>query len=166
MTAAVIGTVVLTAVVSPVTALRYIYNVLPFVAVGIVYTAEAFFRDWERHAVPVLAVCAVFCTVRGLMTEPQYVETVPKENYERIRAYTELPCIYLGDQMSSAMTQDMFQLMEFPEVFATDDFLCRETQEYLNTKNTDRGIVLYIDVSDWGSGYDSQEVLHRIEENI
>lgn len=165
MTAAVIGTVVLTAVVSPVTALRYIYNVLPFVAVGIVYTAEAFFRDWERHAVPVLAVCAVFCTVRGLMTEPQYVETVPKENYERIRAYTELPCIYLGDQMSSAMTQDMFQLMEFPEVFATDDFLCGEAQAYLESKNTENGIVLYIDVSDWGSGYDSGEVIRRIEEN-
>lgn len=164
MMAAVVGTVVLTAVVSPVTALRYVYNILPFVAVGIIYVSEAVWRDWERYAVPVLAVCAVFCTVRGLLTEPQYVETIPEENYERMRTYAELPCIYLGDNMSSAITQDMLQLMEFPEVFTTDDFLGRETQEYLKSKNTEKGIILYIDVSDWGSGYDSREVLRRIEE--
>ncbi len=166
MTAAVACTVVLTAVAAPVTALRYVYNVLPFVAVGILYLAETVWRDWERHALPVAAVCMVFCTVRSLWTEPQYVENIPKENYEIMSTYTELPCIYLGDDTNAAMTQDMLQLIEFPEVFATDDFLCGETQEYLNTKNTDRGIVLYIDVSDWGSGYDSQEVLHRIEENM
>ena len=165
MTAAVLCTVVLTAVVAPVTALRYVYNVLPFVAVGILYAAEVFWRDWEQHAALVLAVCATFCIVRGLWTKPQYVENTPKENYEIMCAYADRPCIYLGDDTNAAMTQDMLQLIEFSEVFATDDFLCRETQKYLETKNTEAGIVLYIDVSDWGSGYDSQEVLRMIEEH-
>lgn len=161
---AVICAVILTAVAAPVTALRYVYNILPFAAVGILYLAEAVWRDWERHALPVFAVCVIFCTVRSLWIEPQYVENIPEENYEIMRAYTRLPCIYLGDDITAAMTQDMLQLIEFPEIFATDDFLCSETQEYLDTKSTDNGIVLYIDVSEWGSGYDSQKVLKTLSE--
>lgn len=166
LTAAVTCAVILTAIVAPVTALRYVYNILPFVAVGIVYLAETVWRDWERYELSVFAVCVIFCTARSLWTEPQYVENVPEKDYKIISNYTERPCIYLGDDTNAAMTKDLLQLIEFPEVFVTDDYFCRETQEYLDARNTDRGIILYIDVYHGpreGSGYDSHEIVKTIE---
>ena len=163
MLAAVLFTILLTAVVSPVTALRYIYNVLPLAALGIVYFMECAGREWEKGFYPFLAVCILLCVWKSLTTEPSYVENVPKENFEIMKPYSEYPCVYLDADYDASITQDMLLLIAFPEIFVTDDFLCSETKAYLEKADTSRGVVLFIDVSeDWSSGFDSQEVLNGI----
>lgn len=155
--------VLLTAVVSPVTALRYIYNVLPIAALGIAYVMECAGREWERFFYPFFALCAVVCVWKSLTVQPDYVDNVPKENFQILEAYEDYPCVYLDDDYDASITQDMLQLIRFPEVFITDDFLGEETEAYLETADVGRGVVLYIDVSeDWSSGYDSEKVLKEI----
>lgn len=166
MVIAVVLSVLLTAVVSPVTALRYIYNVLPLAALGIAYVMECAGREWKRFFYPFYALCVLVCVWKSLATAPDYVDNVPKENFEILEAYETYPCVYLDNDYDASITQDMLQLIRFPEVFITDDFLCGETAEYLETADSSRGVVLYIDVSeDWSSGYDSEKVLKEITEH-
>lgn len=166
MTVAVGLTIFVTAVVSPVTALRYVYNVLPFVAVGIVYVAEAVWRDWERYAPAVIRVSALLCIFQGMKDVPFYIDNIPQARYEIMAEYADCPCICLDDDHNKPITQNMLLLMTFPEIFVTDDFLGEETQEYLRDKETDRGIILMIDTSEIKSGYNAQEILSEIEETL
>lgn len=159
----VIFAVLLTAVVSPVTALRYIYNVLPMAALIITYVMECAGREWDQFFYPFYILCILVCLWKSLTTAPDYVENIPKENFEIMEAYETYPCVYLDNDYDASITQDMLQLIKFPEIFITDDFLCEDTEKYLKKSDIRKGIILYIDVSeDWSSGYDSEKVLKEI----
>lgn len=156
-------TILLTAIVSPVTALRYVYNVLPFVAISIIYFAESVWKDWERYAHVVIGISVPLCIMQGFKNIPFYIDNIPQDRYERIASYADCPCIYLDDDHNKPVSQNMLLLMEFPEIFVTDNFLCKEVQEYLKGKDTSRGIILMIDTSEIKSGYNAQEILREIE---
>ena len=162
MILAVTFTVILIAVVAPVTALMYIDNVLPFVSLGIVYFAEILWRGKQKYSLLFLGICMVLCCIQGIRTMPLYVKTIPDKTYEIIRQYTELPCVYLDDDYNHPITKHMLLLMNFPEVYVTNDFLNTETQMYLEEKDISEGIVLFIDISKQKSGYDAKEVLQTI----
>lgn len=166
MTLAVTLTVIVTAVVSPVTALRYIDNVLPFVALGIVYFAEILWRGKQKYSLLFLGICTVLCCIQGMRTMPLYVKTIPDETHEIIRQHAELPCIYLDDNHNHPITKHMLLLMNFPEVYVTNDFLSTETKMYLEEKDISEGIVLFIDTSKQKSGYDAEAVLQTIADKM
>lgn len=166
-------TLILTAMISPVTALRYVYNILPFFAIAGVYIMQKlwcyvlksfvggrmFFPDCA------LILCVVLCLYGAFTREPMYVENICEKNYEILQKYASMPCIYLNTDYDSSITYDMLELMEFKEIFVTDDFFGKETTEYLSEQNLQEGFIIYIDVSnDWGSGIDSESVLQMIKE--
>lgn len=163
MVVAVGLTILVTAIVSPVTALRYIYNILPFVAVGIFYVAEVLWKNWEKYSYVVIGGSILLCIFQGFVRVPLYIDNIPEERYERMANYAGCPCICLNDDHNKIISQNIFLLMEFPEIFVTDDFLCKEAQEYLKNKDTSRGIILLIDTSEIKSGYNAQEILREIK---
>ncbi|MBS6396201.1 MAG: glycosyltransferase family 39 protein [Clostridiales bacterium] len=164
--AAVIFSVLFTAVVSPVTALRYIYNILPLAALFFVYFIKLVSVNQKKYFGIATAICGILCVGRSLYTEPEYVENVPKENYDIVEAYSDLPCVYLNANEKASLTQDMLQLIEFKEVYITNNFVSEKTKNYLEKMDTSEGIILYIDVSEeWGSGFDSEKICNEIAEN-
>ncbi len=58
------------------------------------------------------------------------------------------------------MTEDLIQLLIFPEVYVTDEDNLAGVRDYLGNAEE---AVLYIDISKfWSSGYDAEAVLRRI----
>lgn len=165
MMVALICTVLTVAVVSPVTALRYVYNILPLIAVIIMYFVKLFIGESRITENTVIVFCFIICFVNGLHTIPEYVESVPEENFEILKEYEKLPCIYMDD-VYSAINQDMLELIRFKEIYVTDDIISNQTLEYLQQQDTSKGLVLYVDVSSyWGSGYDANMILEQLLEN-
>lgn len=161
---ALVCTLLVVAVVSPVTALRYVYNILPLAAVAVLYLVEIFVGQTACMESAVLGFCAVAALFYGFYTVPEYVQSIPKENYEIIRNYTDRPCIYM-DVYYAAVPQDLLELMQFGEIYVTDDMVCEETLEYLEQADTSKGIILYMDVSEgWGRSFNPDEVLPELLE--
>lgn len=157
--AALVCTLLVIAVVSPVTALRYVYNILPLMAVAVLYLVKILVGQEARMECAVLGFCAVVSLIYGFVTVPEYVQTIPQENFEVIENYTDRPCIYM-DVYYAAVPQDLMELMKFPEIYVTDDMVCEETLAYLSQADTSKGIILYMDVSEgWGRSFDPEEVI-------
>lgn len=156
---ALVCTLLVVAVVSPVTALRYVYNIIPLMAVAVLYLIKILVGQEARMECVVLGFCAVVSLIYGFATVPEYVQSVPEENYEIIGHYTDRPCICM-DVYYAAIQEDMMELMKFPEIYMTDDMVCEETLAYLSQADTSKGIILYMDVSEgWGKSFDPEEVI-------
>ena len=72
------------------------------------------------------------------------------------------PCVFFAEPGWAfvPMTEDLIQLLTFPEVYVTDQQSLKPMQDYVG--NADEAVV-YIDVSKfWSSGYDSEALLKRI----
>lgn len=160
------------AVAAPMTTLRYVGNILPLVAVMIIYIMKTIWRSYYRDNQkkyeiiknPLLVLCAIVCIGRSVVVMPDYVESMPEENYRIISQYGDLPCIYVDDNYSGPLTQDLFELMSFEEVYVSDNFLDEGTMEYLQKHHTDDGIILYIDTDEqYNSGFDPEKVLSGIQ---
>lgn len=157
--------VLVTAVASPVTALRYVYNMLPLVAVIFVYFIKIFVPCSFKVEKVFFAVFIGVCLTRGISFTPEYVESVPTENYNIIGGYREFPCVYV-DKVYAGPSEDMLELIKFKEIYFTDDILCKETLNYIKSADTDEGMILYIDVAEYlGSGYDANQVLSCLMDN-
>lgn len=157
--AALACTLLVIAVVSPVTALRYVYNILPLMAVAVLYLVKMLVGTAPGTEALVLGLCAVLGLGYGFLTEPEYVQSIPEENYQIIEQYTDRPCVYM-DVYYAAIPQDLMELMKFDEIYVTDDLVSRGSLDYLSQADTDKGFILYMDVSEgWGRSFDPEEVI-------
>lgn len=157
--------ILVTAVASPVTALRYVYNMLPLVAVTFVYFMKIFVPGFFKVEKVFFVVFIGVCLIRGISTIPEYVESVPTENYNIMERYKEFPCVYV-DKVYAGPSEDMLELIKFKEIYFTDDISCEDTLNYIKSVDTGEGVILYIDVAEYlGSGYDANQVLSQLIEN-
>lgn len=166
-------TIILVAIVSPVNALRYFYNIFPVIVLVSVYfikiiMEEFSFRFKKEHNVCFLFIyvfCMLLCTYRALTTEPQFVNNLPKEHHEAARLYADRPCVYLDNGFMEPLTKDMLDLIQFDEIYISNDFWGESTQRYLADQECNKGIVLYIDTAQDRSNYNPEKILADILNN-
>jgi hypothetical protein len=156
--------IILTAIVSPVNAFRYVYNVLPMIVLCIVYFIAMVWKTYENMFWILLTMTIAVCASNAFLREPEFVQNTRPEYYSTIQRFCNLPCVYLDDNYYEPLTDDMLQLIQFDEIYVTDDFWGEKTQQYLDNKNCNEGIILYIDISSRRSNFDSEKILININE--
>lgn len=155
-------TFILVAIISPVTEIRYVYNIVP-----IFVLADALMIFWlldvDADMLP-KAVKFAAVVIIGLLAL-QHARAVPPDylydeysDYDALlMAHSDAPCVYMNDNYYSPITYDMLQLLNFQDFIVTADTSSEAMLEYIG--ESDKAVV-FIDISKvWASGYDADEVL-------
>ena len=161
-------TFVLVAVISPVDEPRYIYNLIPLFVLAVsflLYLLETALGDFPNGA-PVKALVFLAVAALGLWearcAPPDYLYPEHAEYNAVLEAHRDDPCVFLAapEWAFVPMTEDLIQLLIFPEVFVTDENNLDGVRAYVG--DADEAVV-YIDISQfWSSGYDASAILRRI----
>ena len=166
-------TLVVVALISPVDEQRYIYNLAPIfvAAAGLMlhllqrelgeYPGRAF---WQKAALAAMLAAAI---LQVKATPPKYLYPQAPDYYDSYAVYDALaeahredPVLYLSDNYSAPVTQDLGQLLIFRDLLVINDPDSPAVDRYLEDAGYPGECVVYIDVSAfWSSGYDPEEVL-------
>lgn len=158
----------LVALLSPVLAVRYIYNLCP-----IFVTAVAMLISWleiSTQDIPVFKILkmialgglVLFCLWFGCRMEPSYQYLNHSDFNNKVSIYQNNPCVYLTADYNAPPTQDLIQLLTFEEVFIASSPESDVLKEYLDNFGG-KDCILYIDVDDfWSSGFEPEEMLSRM----
>ena len=163
----VLPTVFVAAIIAPVVEGRYIYNIMPICVLAAGWAVHAallaFGRDGTGKAAGrVLAgACAVLTLVLSLTTVPEYIYDEHRSYNEAVAAHAEDPCVYLTGYYAP-VTQDMLQLMQFQNVYVTEDTASPGLRRYLTEAGSPECVV-YIDIDGfWGSGFEPESTLEKL----
>ena len=164
-------TLVVVALISPVTEQRYIYNLAPLFAACVGFLAALLERSLRPIPRERLWQAAALLAAAGLSlwfvraepprylypVDPCYVDSYAEYD-ARAAAHGADPCLYLTGYFAP-LTQDLGELLYFPDVFVTEDPDSPALDAYLEARGGDECVV-YIDVSEaWSSGFDPEEML-------
>lgn len=161
-------TFVLVAIISPVTEIRYIYNIIPVI---VLCDALAMYWLWEIDAdtAPAaikwlaVAIIAAVALVQCRALAPDYLFDEYSDYDSLLAAHSQAPCVYMNDNYYSPITYDMLQLMNFDDFIVTADTKSEALRDYIGQA---RELVVFIDISKvWASGFDAQEVLAGLGES-
>ena len=160
----VLPTVFVSAVIAPVVEGRYIYNIMPICVLAAGYAVHLALQSFEKEgagkaAGPVLiAACACLTLVLSLRTVPEYIYDEHRTYNSMIAAHAEDPCVYMTGYYAP-VTQDMLQLMQFQNVYVTENPASEGLRRYLTAADSPECVV-YIDIDGfWGSGFDPESLL-------
>ena len=161
-------TFVLVAVISPVDEPRYIYNLMPLFVLAVcwlLHLLETALGDFPRgrqiKSLVFLAVAAL-ALWEARCAPPDYLYPEHAEYNAILAEHRDDPCVFLAEPEWAfvPMTEDLIQLLTFPEVYVTDERDLAGVRDYVG--NHDEAVV-YIDISEfWSSGYDAEALLARI----
>lgn len=158
-------TLVLVSIISPVTDIRYVYNIVPIFVVAIcmlIHWLEASTTDIEIFALLkwlAFATLVLFNFWFGRWSEPAYQYHEHPEYRAVLAEHADAPCVYLTDGIHYAISQDLPFLMIFDELFIAPSPDSEALEDYLAGFEGDKCVV-YIDVSEfWSSGYDPDVML-------
>ena len=94
---------------------------------------------------------------------PQYLYPEYRDYDALTAAHGNDPCLYMTDDFSWPITQDLQQLLAFEDFFITGDPDSSALDAYLARKGESAECVVYIDVSEfWSSGFKPEEMLPRL----
>ena len=161
-------TFALVAIISPVTEIRYIYNIVPIFVVAdalMMYWLWEIDADTAPAAVRWLAVAliAAVALVQCRALAPDYLFDEYSDYDELLSAHSDAPCVYMNDNFYSPITYDMLQLMNFEDFLVTADAKSEALAEYVGEAEE---LVVFIDISKvWASGFDAGEVLSALHES-
>ena len=166
------------AIISPVSELRYVYNLTPFYALAVSFLlhliflsgkniAEKYLRPVNSDKVISILEKIVICLFTVLSV--YYAKKMPPDNLftehtvinELCDAHASSPCVYIskGDKFA-ALTQDLLQLKRFDSFFVTDRTESKKMLDYIGDSNE---LILFIDTNKfWSSGYDPNQVTEEI----
>ena len=158
----------LVAVISPVDEVRYIYNLMPAFVLTVsflLYLLETALGEQKiSDTARILALAAAACLSLW------EARTVPPDNlFPEHAVYNAMlqeragdPCVLFAEPADAFMplTEDLIQLLRFPEVYVTDQQSLEPMKSYIGDADEAIG---YIDTSKfWSSGYDAEVLLARI----
>ena len=107
-------------------------------------------------AIAALAVWEARCA------PPDYLYPEHAEYNAVLERYADAPCVLFAEPEFAfePMTEDLIQLMIFPEIYVTDQKSLEPMLDYVGDAER---VVVYIDTSVfWSSGYDADALLSRI----
>ena len=158
---------VLVAVISPVDEPRYIYNLMPAFVLTVSFLIDILERtggkkvtDTIRAAAFLAAACLALYQARS--APPDYLYPEHAAYNAALAEHKGDPCVFFAAPRCAfvPMTEDLIQLLTFPEVYVTDQESLEPMRKYVGQADE---VVVYIDVSEfWSSGYDSAALLRRI----
>lgn len=160
---------IVVAIVSPVPEIRYIYNLVPLLVLGVIallHIAELSDTDMQsKLGVKIfvgVAICAM-CLWQARCLAPDYIYEEYSDYDALLREHADAPCVYVDDNYFSPITYDMLQLMNFDDFLVTNDTASKAMLDYIGDAEE---TVVFIDVSrEWASGYDAEEILTGLEES-
>ena len=161
-------TLVVVAIISPVDEQRYVYNIMPIFVLALsflLYLLEESsegLRWKERGAALLFLAIAAFALWTARTAPPDYLYPEHAEYNAMLRAHGDAPCVLLAEPEYAfiPMTEDLMQLLVFPEVFVTDRADLGRALDYIGSADE---AVVFIDVSKfWSSGYDEAAILRAI----
>lgn len=138
---------VLAAIISPYVIIRYIYNIIPILALLPVYLVYRMLnikkndkKCFKNTVVAIVAIAILTLIIQG-----------PTWLYREYIAYDEVMekqkdklCVYLTQNADYAVTSDLPQLLNFDEVFITDDVDSFELYQYMEKQDRSKSVVVYI----------------------
>lgn len=165
---AAILNVLVVAVISPISALRYIYNIMPIFYIAIaflVYINMKAMKDLNKKVACILSFSvALILSLSALCVyKPDYL-------YLNYRKYDALcsensiyPCVYFNDNYNAPITQDMLQLMYYDEVYVSNNTKSEKMLDYIDNHQHNECVIVYVDVSEeWSSGYDAEKIIDEL----
>lgn len=159
----------LVAVISPVTEIRYVYNIIPMLALIpalLLNTAELGFegRDAKKlGAAAVFVLTAALALYEARTVPPDYLYREYAEYDAALAEHEDAKCVYIDDNFFSPITYDMLQLMIFDDFLVTNDTASEAMLDYIGSAGE---LVVFVDISrEWASGYDAEEVIAGLEES-
>ena len=161
-------TFVLVAVISPVDEARYIYNLMPIFVLAVSFllylleTACGDFPSAPRVKALVFLAVAALALFQARSAPPDYLYPEHAAYNAALSAHRDDPCVFFAEPEWAfvPMTEDLIQLLIFPEVYVTDEKDIAGMLDYVGDADE---VVVYIDISQfWSSGYDAEEVLRRL----
>ena len=161
-------TFVLVAIISPVDEPRYIYNLIPAFVLAVsflLYLSEEALegmKNAEKRRAAVFLVIAALALWEARSVPPDYLFPEHAEYNAMLEEHRDDPCVFFADPEWAfvPMTEDLLQLLIFPEVYVTDQESLEAMAAYVGDTPE---VVVYIDISEfWSSGYDADALLARI----
>lgn len=156
------------AVISPVKADRYVYNIAPCFALAVGLLLHVLARSGDgtkvtgRQRVLAGALLLALSLCQSLLWEPDYLYPEQAENAAILSPHTDAPCLYLTD-FGSPVSQDLLLLEQFPSFFVTPDPDSPALDEYLAACGDARECVVFVDVSEfWSSGFDPDVMIPQL----
>ena len=160
-------TFVLVAIISPVDEPRYIYNLMPAFVLTVSFLVSILealggkkLKDSVRAAVFLGVACLALYQARTV--PPDYLYPEHAAYNAALEEHKNDPCVFFAAPECAfvPVTEDLIQLLTFPEVYVTDEESLQPMRDYVGSADE---VVVYIDVSKfWSSGYDSAALLRRI----
>jgi hypothetical protein len=158
---------VLVAVISPVDEARYIYNLMPAFVLTVSFLICLLETVGDRKVTDTVRILA-FLAIAGLAlyqartAPPDYLYPEHAAYNAALAAHKDDPCVFFAEPEWAfvPMTEDLIQLLTFPEVYVTDQKSLEPMRDYVGDADE---VVVYIDVSKfWSSGYDADALVKRI----
>lgn len=165
-----VPTLLLVAIISPVVEIRYVYNLVPILAlwvsllISLLWQASLFRKRTPRLLLALLLVLIALWQSRAVPPDYLYIEY---RDFDAIAAeHRDAPCVYLDDNYFAPITEDIQQLLYFDDVFVTADPDSAALDDYLARYADSEEAVVYVDISKfWSSGFDPEEILPRLLES-
>ena len=160
-------TFVLVAIISPVDEARYIYNLMPAFVLTVSFLICLLETVGDRKVTDTVRILA-FLVIAGLAlyqartAPPDYLYPEHAAYNAALAAHKDDPCVFFAEPEWAfvPMTEDLIQLLTFPEVYVTDQKSLEPMRDYVGDADE---VVVYIDVSKfWSSGYDADALVRRI----
>ena len=158
----------LVAVISPVDEPRYIYNLMPFFVLAVSFLfcllegSLGTLRRPDAVKAAALLCVAALALWEARCVPPDYLYPEHARYNAVLAEHGDDPCVFFAEPEWAfvPMTEDLNQLILFPEVYVTDDKSLDGFETYVAGADE---VVVYIDVSEfWSSGYDAQAILDRL----
>lgn len=176
-------------VAAPFESVRYVYNLMPFIALAAVCVLQSVLRQIEASQFwssfvskinsddkssrvnllggGIVILCTLCLTI---IVQPDYLYHEFADYDNAIAKYIDDPCIYYTDNKNPAITSDILQLRQFTSVYVSnainevDIGLASYLSEY---KDFDH-LIVYVDVYQGlsGSGYDSNYIVSMLADRI
>ena len=137
----------LAAIISPYLIIRYIYNIIPMLMLlpaYLIYRMLNVKNNDSRWLFGTAGVIALLSVVALIAQGPTWL-------YREYIAYDEIMekqegkiCVYMTQNADYGVVSDLPQLLNFDEIFVTDDIDSETLYEYMEKQDKNKGVVVYI----------------------
>lgn len=169
---------VVVVILSPYQSLRYVYNLMPFVALAAVCALPIIrtSRLWSFIQAPTTIIrgkrfkvsnllgggVVILCTLcLTIAVQPDYLYRQFAEYNQAIAEHIDNPCVYYTENCNPAITSDILQLQQFSNVYVTNSVNVVDAGllTYLSEFENPDQIIVYVDTYHGSSNYDARSTV-------
>lgn len=161
---AAVASCIFTEILSPVNEIRYIYNLIPLLVLGVGYLISMVEKSsGASNAVrkAALALMLVISLYFAKTTVPDFLEQNQAEYNALCDERSGCPVVYLTANCRAPVTQDLLQLMRFDSFIVANDIGSEAVREYIG--DSDR-VIVYVSTAlrQWGDVLDPRSAIDSL----